>query len=256
MNAGRLEDKIVLIAGGATGIGAETCRLFSTEKPEGIVILDINRQEGEKIAAELTESGIPAVFFECDVSSEENWVQAVENSVRKFGRIDVLVNAFGVGGPLVRPPLAETTLEAWDKVFSINSTGVFLGMKHVIPEMIRTGGGSIVNISSVFGLVGTHKTTSYSASKGACRALSRTAAIQYAPSNIRVNAVFPGFTDTPMTKDIHSDPEIRKKRLSLTPLNRFARPVEIAAGILFLASEESSFMTGSELVIDGGMTAL
>ncbi len=256
MKNGRLTGKIILVAGGATGIGAETCRLFSTENPDGIAILDIKRPEGTKVAEELTETGIPSEFFDCDASAEQNWIQAVEKSVKRFGRIDVLVNAFGVGGPLVRPALTETTLDAWDKVFSINSTGVFLGMKHVIPEMVRTGGGSIVNVSSVYGLVGTQKTTSYSASKGACRALSRTAAIQYASSNIRINAVFPGFTDTPMTKDIHSDPEIREKRLSQTPLNRFARPVEIAAGILFLASEESSFMTGSELVIDGGMTAL
>jgi len=255
MRKGRLEGKVAIIAGGATGIGASTCHLFAKENPAGIIIADINEKESLALIQEIKGMGVKAEYMYCDVSNEEDWIATVKESVSLFGSIHVLVNSFGIGGPLVRPIVTETSLDAWEKTFKINSTGVFLGMKHVIPIMQKNNTGSIVNVSSVFGLVGTNKTTSYSASKGACRALSRTTAVQYASFNIRVNTVFPGFTETPMTKDIHADPEIRNERLSKTPLNRFAQPHEIAAGILFLASEESSFITGSELVIDGGMTA-
>src|SRR5262249_36192384 len=153
------------------------------------------------------------------------------------------------------PRLAEQTLEHWNKVMEVNATGVFLGTKSVIPAMQRAGGGSIINISSICGIVGSHANAAYHASKGAVRIFSKAAAIQYAPDRIRVNSIPPRLVDTPMTKPAHANPEIAKRRLEATPLGRLGTPADIAAGCLYLASEEASWVTGAELVIDGGMTA-
>jgi NAD(P)-dependent dehydrogenase (short-subunit alcohol dehydrogenase family) len=153
------------------------------------------------------------------------------------------------------PRLAEQTLEQWNLVMDINATGFFLGTKAAIPAMQRAGGGSIINISSICGIVGSHANAAYHASKGAVRIFSKAAAIQYAPDKIRVNSVHPGFVDIPMTKPGHSNPDVVRKRMEATPLGRFGTPADIAAGCLYLASDESSWVTGSELVIDGGMTA-
>ncbi len=253
----RLKGKSVLVAGGATGIGEAVCRLFCKEEPTYMVITDINDAAGSALAEELNASfSTEVIYRHLDVAKESDWVDTIAqwNEAGK-GSVDILANCFGVGGPLVRPKVADTDNDAWHKVMDINATGVFLGMKHVIPGMQKAGGGSIVNVVSIYGLIGPEFATSYAASKGAARSLTRTAAVQYAKDNIRVNGVYPGFTNTPMTKDIHNDPTIRANRLGQTPMARFAEPHEIASGVLFLASDEASFVTGAELAIDGGMTA-
>ncbi|MBI2563263.1 MAG: SDR family oxidoreductase, partial [candidate division NC10 bacterium] len=169
-------------------------------------------------------------------------------------RLNILVNNAGRSDP-TRPLVERTTEEAWDLMFAANAKGVFLGTKHAIPAMRRSDGGSVINVISIYALVGSPLGTAYSASKGAARAFTRTAAMQYAPEGIRVTSVFPGFVETPMTREVHAQPGVREERTALTPLGRLAMPEDIAWGILYLASDESSFVTGSELVIDGGMTA-
>jgi NAD(P)-dependent dehydrogenase (short-subunit alcohol dehydrogenase family) len=185
--------------------------------------------------------------------------------MKSYGRLDILCNIAGISGrdPKLNiqtsltagPRLAEQTLAQWNQVMEINATGVFLGTKAAIPQMIAAGGGSIINISSICGIVGSHANAAYHASKGAVRIFSKAAAIQYAPDKIRVNSIHPGFVDTPMTKPGHSNPDVVKQRMAATPLGRFGTPADIAAGCLYLASDEAAWVTGSELVIDGGMTA-
>jgi cyclopentanol dehydrogenase len=253
--AGRLEGKVAIVTGGASGIGAATSRLFVGEGARGVVIADVNETAGKTLEAELTRAGENVMFRNLDVTQEAQWTATIQAVLARYGRLDVLVNNAGRGGPISRPVVEETTEEAWDLMFAANAKGVFLGTKHAIPAMRQTGGGSVINVVSVYALVGSGLGTAYSASKGAARAFTRTAAVQYAAEGIRVNAVFPGFVETPMTRDLHAQPGVREERTALTPLGRLATPEEIAWGILFLASDESSYMTGSELVIDGGVTA-
>lgn len=263
MNTQRLAGKVAVVAGGATGIGAAICREFVRNGVAGLIIADTNVGGGTELAAALaaepaaasTAQATAVHFAKLDVTNETDWQRGIAEAEARFGGLDLLVNSAGIGGPLVRPQVTETTVEAWDKVLDINAKGVLLGMKHAIPAMKRRSGGAIVNIASVYALVGPEFATSYAASKGACRALSRAAAIQYAADKIRVNAVFPGFIDTPMTRDIHSQGPVRETRLALTPLGRFGRPEEIAYGVVYLCSDEAAYVTGAELVIDGGITA-
>ena len=255
MKSGRLFNKVAVVAGGASGIGEAACRAFAREGLAGLAIADINRKSGEALAAEIAASGCPATFEHIDAANEEDWSRLAPRVFERYGHVDILVNCAGVGGPLVRPAVENTEEDAWDRTFAVNAKGALFGMKHFIPVMRSSGGGSIVNVSSVYAIVGPRFATSYAASKGACLALSRTAAIQYAAENIRVNTVLPGYVNTPMTRDIHSQPEVREQRLAETPMGRFAEPHEIALGLLYLASDEASFVTGAELVIDGGMTA-
>ena len=205
------------------------------------------------------------MFAAHDVCNEAQWAAIVGQAEKTYGRVHILCNIAGISGrdPKMNiqtsltagPRLAEQTLEQWNRVMEINATGVFLGAKAAIPAMQRAGGGSIINISSICGIVGSHANAAYHASKGAVRIFSKAAAIQYAPDKIRVNSVHPGFVDTPMTVPGHSNPDVAAKRMEATPLGRFGTPYDIAAGCLYLASDESSWVTGSELVIDGGMTA-
>ena len=246
----RLEGKVALISGGARGMGAEEARLFAQEGAK-VVIGARMEEEGRKMEAEISEAGGQALFVRLDVTSEEEWRRAVEATVARFGKLDVLVNNAGI---LVRGTVEETTSETWDRVLDVNAKGVFLGTRAAIPEMRKVGGGSIINISSIAGLVGT-RNAGYSASKGAMRLLTKATAIQYAKEGIRCNSVYPGFIDTLMIEEIVTDPERRAGIIARTPLGRIGLPKEIAYGVLFLASDESSFMTGSELVIDGGWTA-
>ena len=250
---GRLEGKTAIVSGGASGIGEATCRLFAREGA-AVVIADVDEEGGARLAGELGD-GKRAVFEQLDVTVAADWARVVEGTLGRFGRLDVLVNNAGRGGPHARPTVEETTEEGWDLIFDINAKGVFLGVKHAIPPMRRGGGGSIINMVSVYAIVGDDFGTAYTASKGAVRALTRTAAVQYARDNIRVNGVFPGFVETPMTRELHSRPGVREKRVSMTLLGRLATPLDIAWGVVFLASDESAYMTGSELVIDGGVTA-
>lgn len=251
----RLDGKVAIVTGGASGIGAATSRLFAREGARGIVIADVNETAGRALEAELTQAGGNVMFRNLDVTQAAQWAEAIEAVLAQYGRLDILVNNAGRGGPISRPIVEETTEEAWDLMFAANAKGVFLGTKHAIPAMRRAGGGSVINVVSVYALVGSSLGTAYSASKGAARAFTRTAAVQYAAEGIRVNSVFPGFVETPMTRDLHAQPGVREERTAMTPLGRLATPEDIAWGILFLASDESSYMTGSELVIDGGMTA-
>lgn len=251
----RLAGKVAIVTGGASGIGAATCRLFAQEGARGIVIADVNEVAGKALEADLTAVGGSVVFRRLDVTQAGQWVETIEAAVARYSRLDVLVNNAGRGGPISRPVVEHTTEEGWDVMLAVNAKGAFLGTKHAIPAMRRAGGGSVVNVVSVYAMVGSSLGTAYSASKGAVRAFTRTAAVQYAAEGIRVNSVFPGFVETPMTRDLHAQPGVREERTALTPLGRLATPEDIAWGILFLASDESSYMTGSELVIDGGVTA-
>ena len=247
----RLEGKVALISGGARGMGAAEARLFAREAA-AVAIADVLEDEGREVEREITELGGGARFIKLDVTSEDDWRHAVEATVNEFGKLDVLVNNAAI---LRREQVLETTEQMWDQVMSVNAKGVFLGTKYAIPEMRRAGVGSIVNISSSAGITGSHQSAAYHASKGAVRIFTKAAAIQYAKDNIRVNSVHPGPIDTPMLAGADPDAASREARESQVPLRRFGRPVEVAYGVLYLASDESSYVTGSELVIDGGRTA-
>ena len=247
----RLEGKVALISGGARGMGAVEAKLFAKEGAK-VIIGDMLEDEGRKVEAEINESGGDCVFVLLDVSDEDAWRRAVNEAVSRYGKLDILVNNAGIYRAHI---VEETTVEEWDQVMDINAKGVFLGTKHAIPAMRQAGGGSIVNISSVAGLVGSKQTTAYTASKGAVRLLTKSTAIQYASEGIRANSVHPGTIVTPMTEGFLADDAMLEDRINRTPLKRLGRPEDVAYGALYLASDEASFVTGSELVIDGGRTA-
>ena len=254
----RLEGKVALITGAATGIegqtmgfGGASARLFAREGAR-VVLTDINESDGERTAAQIAESGGDVVFKRLDVTSERDWSEAIDATMSRFGALNILVNNAGTGA---RTTVEETTEEIWDSQMNVHAKGVFLGTKHAIPEMRRAGGGSIINVSSIFGIIGSGSSTAYHAAKGAIRIFTKAAAVQYAPDNIRVNSVHPGFALTPLTEEAFSDPELMAPRMASIPLGRLGNANDIANGILYLASDESSFVTGSELVIDGGVTA-
>ena len=249
----RIEGKIAIVTGGASGIGEATTRLFVSEGAK-VVIADIDDEKGNALEAELNHDGEVARYRQFDVTQENRWIEVVGEVMDTWGRLDVVVNNAGMSG-VGRARVEETTVENWDTVFAVNSTAVMLGTKTAIPAMRKNGGGSVVNVSSIFGIVGSPAGAAYHASKGAARTFSKAAAVQYATDNIRVNSVHPGFTDTPMTLDIHSQKEIRDAREKMTPLGRLGLPDDIAYGILYLACDESSWVTGIELVIDGGEIA-
>ena len=233
-------------------MGAAEARMFSREGAK-VVIGDLLDTEGRQVEAEINETGGECVFVHLDVTQESEWQRAVETAVSRFGKLDVLVNNAGI---VRRTSLEDTSIEDWDLVMAVNAKGVFLGTKAAIPEMRKAGGGSIINISSTAGFTGdTITQPSYNASKGAVRIFTKSAAIQYAKEGIRVNSVHPGAIDTLMAGERLTNPELQQRILDKTPLGRTAQPEEVAYGVLFLASDESSFMTGSELVIDGGWTA-
>jgi len=247
----RLEGKVALITGGARGQGAAEARLFAREGAK-VVIADVLDPDGISVAAEINELGGDATYVHLDVSSEADWQEAIAAAVSAYGKLDVLVNNAAIwrGGHVL-----ETDGEQWDAVLDINAKGVFLGTKLAIPEMRRAGGGSIVNISSTAGLVGSRTSTAYSASKGAVRLFTKSTAVQYGAEGIRANSIHPGPIDTAMGDQVWPDAGSREETIERTVLKRIGAPEDIANGALFLASDESSFMTGAELVIDGGLTA-
>jgi len=233
-------------------MGAVEARLFAREGAR-VVLGDVLDAEGRAVETDIGKAGGEAVYVHLDVTSEADWKSAVDTAVSRFSKLDVLVNNAGVGGP---GRVEEVSLAEWNRVMDINSTGVFLGTKAAIPAMRRAGGGSIVNISSQLGLVGVDNSSpQYQASKGAVRLLTKATAIQYASEHIRVNSVHPGPIVTPMTEARRRDPEIYKLTVSRIPIGRYGEPEDVAYGVLYLASDESSFVTGAELVIDGGWTA-
>ena len=248
----RLEGKVALISGGSRGMGAYEAELFVQEGAK-VVVGDVREDEGHSLVDKIIKSGGDAVFVRLDVTSETDWTAAVNEAANRYGKLDVLVNNAGVSA---RGSIEETSVEDWDRVMGINSKGVFLGTRSAIPEMRKAGGGSIINISSQLGLVGMGESSpQYQASKGAVRIFSKSAAIQYASEGIRVNSVHPVPVVTPMTEARRSDAEVRKRMISRIPLGRYGESEDVAYGVLYLASDESSFVTGSELVIDGGWTA-
>ena len=247
----RLQGKVALITGAARGQGAAEARLFAQEGAK-VVLADVTDQEGIAVATEIAEEGADAIYVHLDVTNEAEWEAAVIETVSKFGKLDILVNNAGIWR---RGHVTETSSEQWDSILDVNSKGVFLGTKAAIPEMRKAGGGSIVNISSTAGLVGSRTSAAYSASKGAVRIFSKSTAIQYASEGIRANSIHPGPIDTDMGDQVWPDATSREASISRTALARIGTAKDIAYGALYLASDEASFVTGSELVIDGGVTA-
>ena len=258
----RLEGKVALISGGARGQGAAEARLFAREGA-AVVFGDILDEEGLKLEAEIRELGGQVTYVHLDVTEPEQWENAVARAVESYGKLDILVNNAGIGstaaGGLDAPKIDGTTVEIWDRIMDVNSKGVFLGTKTAIPALRAVGGGSIINISSIAGMVGLSPGTgagaAYAASKGSVRLLTKSTAVQYGSEGIRCNSVHPGYIETAMTEQALSQPGVRDQRALETPIRRIGTVDDIANGVLFLASDESSFMTGSELVLDGGWTA-
>jgi NAD(P)-dependent dehydrogenase (short-subunit alcohol dehydrogenase family) len=246
----RLAGKVAMITGGASGMGRSEATIFAREGAR-VVVADLLEDEGKATA---TAIGDAARFVRLDVTSETEWQAAVAAAEREFGRLDILVNNAGISGTY-QPDLTST--EAWDRVMDVNAKGVFLGMKHAVPAMQRAGGGAIVNISSISGFAGQHGVhMAYNASKGAVRIMTKTAAVQWAADNIRVNSVHPGFMPAMRTSVGSANPEWRAKVLRAVPMKREGRVEEVAHAVLFLASDEASYITGTELVVDGGFLAM
>lgn len=253
---GRVEDKIALVTGAAHGIGRSTAVLLAREGAK-VAVTDVDTEACRDVVEEIEGVVGAARDWELDVSDEEQVRRVTEGVVEHFGGLDVLINNAGISG--ADRPTHELSLEEWEQVQAVNTRGVFLCTKHAIPHMKEAGGGSIVNLSSIYGIVSAPDIPSYHASKGAVRMMTKTDALFYAEDGIRVNSVHPGFIWTPLVEDyLESQGDVeegRRQLAELHPLGRVGEPEEIAHGILFLASGESSFMTGSELVIDGGYTA-
>ncbi|HJO59462.1 MAG TPA: glucose 1-dehydrogenase [SAR202 cluster bacterium] len=247
---GRLSGKVAIISGGARGQGAEEARLFASEGAK-VIIGDILDSEGIQVESEIVERGGQAKFVRLDVSIEDDWSKAVQLAISEYGKLDILVNNAGI---LLMKGVEDTSSEEWDYLHNINSKGVFLGSKAVISAMRESGGGSIVNISSIAGLIGS-RFSAYGASKGLVRTLTKSIAVNHGHENIRCNSVHPGIIDTDMVSEIIGSKEGRDLQLNRTPLNVIANSRDVAFGVLYLASDESRYVTGSELVIDGGITA-
>jgi len=248
----RLEGKVALITGAASGMGASMARVFAGEGAK-VVVADMLEDEGRRVVADITKANGAAIFRRLDVSNEAEWKATVEAALAEYGRLDVLVNDAGLSGSAVED-LFDTA--AWDLLMAVNARGVFLGMKFAIPVMKAQGSGSIVNISSISGVTGQHGVhIGYNASKGAVRTLTKAAAVQHGADNIRVNSVHPGLMPPMRSSGRTADPEVRAKMLRQVPMGRAGRPEEVANAVLFLASDEASYITGAELYVDGGYLA-
>ena len=254
----RLEGKVALITGAAAalpgelmGFGGAAAHLFVREGAK-VVITDIRGELGEEAAAALREAGGDVRYLHLDVTSASQWMEAIKATLSTYGKLDVLVNNAGISVAARVEDLSEAD---WDAELSVHAKGVFLGTRAAIPAMRAGGGGSIINISSIMGIVGSPTSPAYSAAKGAIRIFTKSTALQYARENIRVNSVHPGYADTPMTREVFAPERVREALLRRTPMRRLGTAEDIAWGIVYLASDESAFVTGSELVIDGGMTA-
>lgn len=248
----RLDGKVVIITGAASGQGAEEVRLFAQEGAK-IVATDVQESLLNELVFSINEQhGEVAIALKHDVANEQDWIDAVDMAVKAFGKVDILVNNAGVSGRI--HDLESITLEEWNFVMNINALGNFLGMKYVVPKMKENNSGSIINISSIAGINGYGMLTPYAASKGANRLLAKGGANQLGPDNIRVNSIHPGFIDTPMIEQYTSKEEARSFLESQIPLRRLGKPIDVANAVLFLASDESAFITGTELIIDGGQS--
>ncbi len=247
----RLKDKVALISGGARGMGAVEAELFASHGAK-VAMGDVLIEEGQMTAAKIVEQGGEAHFQPLDVTDEGQWASIVEETVSRFGRVDVLVNNAGI---YRIAPIEQTSVDMLRQILEVNVTGVFLGTRAVIPQMRKQGGGSIINISSTAGLAGSANSSAYQASKGAVRIFTKSTAIEHVGAGIRANSVHPGVIDTDMIAELLSDPEERRMRIESVPLKRVGTAMDVAYAVLYLASDESSFVTGAELVVDGGKTA-
>jgi NAD(P)-dependent dehydrogenase (short-subunit alcohol dehydrogenase family) len=249
----RLDNKVALITGGASGMGASMARIFAGEGAR-VVVADMLDDEGNKLVLEIVHANGAAIFRHLDVTSEAEWQGAIAATLAAYGKLDILVNDAGISGSAV-DDLFDTA--AWQRLMAVNATGAFLGMKFAIPEMKKAGGGSIVNISSISGVTGQRGIhVGYNASKGAVRTLTKAAAVQHGRDNIRVNSVHPGLMPPMRTSGRTADPAVRAKTLESVPLRRAGRVEEVANAVLFLASDEASYITGTELYVDGGFLAV
>ena len=251
----RLTGKVALVTGAASGLGAATAQRLARD---GAAVLLTDREAaGEAVALSIVGEGGKAAFRRHDVTCNDDWAAAVEQAVSDFGRLDILVNNAGVAGG--RHDLMDHEYAAWRHILAVNLDGVFLGLRHAGPRIAASGGGSVINLSSILGKVGLAGAAAYCASKGGVTLLSKAAALEWAPLGIRVNSVHPGFIDTPMVSNALADRddgnEMRVALMAAHPIGRFGVPREIADAIAFLASDEASFITGAEIVVDGGFTA-
>jgi NAD(P)-dependent dehydrogenase (short-subunit alcohol dehydrogenase family) len=246
----RLADKVAIISGAASGMGAATARMFAREGAK-VVIADRLEHEGRQVALSLGDAGR---FETLDVTVEADWEAVVAATTKAFGKLDILVNNAGISGS-AEQDLYST--DAWHRIMAVNATGVFYGMKHAVPAMRASGGGSIVNLSSVAGIIGSMGIhMAYNASKAAVRLMTKSVAVQHAADNIRANSVHPGMMPPMRTSGRTADPATREKRLSVVPMRRAGEVDEVAHAILFLASDEASYITGSEIHVDGGAIAI
>jgi len=249
----RLPDKVAIITGAASGMGAATARRFATEGAK-VVVADVLEEDGRKVVADITGAGGTAVFMKLDVTNEANWNKVVADTAAKFGRLDILVNNAGISGSATNNLLDP---ELWTRVMGVNATGVFLGTAAAVPQMQKNGGGSIVNFSSISGVVGqTMVHMAYNASKGAVRTMTKSTAVQFGKDRIRCNSVHPGLMPPMRTSGATADPAVRSKMLRAVPLGRAGEVDEVANAVLFLASDEASYVTGTELYVDGGYLAM
>jgi NAD(P)-dependent dehydrogenase (short-subunit alcohol dehydrogenase family) len=250
----RLKDKVAIVTGAASGMGAATARRFAKEGAK-VVVADMLEAEGKEVAASINAANAgSAVFMKLDVTDEAGWNKVVEETVKKFGKLDILVNNAGISGSATNN-LLDT--ELWKRVMKVNADGVFLGIAACVPEMQRNGSGSIINLSSISGVVGqTMVHMSYNASKGAVRTMTKSTAVQFGKDRIRCNSVHPGLMPPMRTSGATADPATRAKMLKSVPLNRTGEVDEVANAILFLASDEASYITGAELYVDGGYLAM
>jgi len=248
----RLDGKVAIISGAASGMGAATARRFAKEGAK-VVVADMLEDDGRKVVADIVTANGAAVFMTLDVTNEADWQRVVDDTVARYGKLDILVNNAGISGSAVSD-LLDT--EAWDRLLAVNGRGVFLGTKYAILAMKKSGGGSIVNLSSISGNAGQTMThMGYNASKGAVRTLTKSTAVQFGADGIRANSVHPGLLPPMRTSGATADPEVRAKMLKGVPLRRAGEVDEVANAILFLASDEASYITGAELWVDGGYLA-
>lgn len=253
----RVEGKVAIVTGGALGIGRAAARMLAHEGAK-VAVTDIKDEEGQAAVDEIMAVGGVAGYWHLDVADEDNVGRVFDAVAGEFGAIDVLVNNAGIAG--ANKPTDALTRGEWEQVINVNVTGVFLCTKHVIPFMRRAGGGSIINLSSIYGIIGAADIPAYHASKGAVRLMSKNDALLYAKEKIRVNSVHPGYVWTPLVEELGREApggieEFRRQLDQRHPLGHVGEPDDIAHGIVYLASDESKFVTGSELVIDGGYTA-
>jgi NAD(P)-dependent dehydrogenase (short-subunit alcohol dehydrogenase family) len=249
----RLAGKVALVSGGASGMGQSEATIFAREGAR-VVVGDVLEAEGRDVADRIVKAGGQARFVRLDVTDERSWQDAVAAAVAAFGKLDVLVNNAGISGTFDPDTLS---VSAWDRLMDVNAKGVFLGMKYAVPAMERAGGGAIVNISSISGFAGQDRVhMAYNASKGAVRIMTKSAAVQFGKHGIRVNSVHPGIMPPMRTSKASADPVWRERSLRHVPLKREGRVEEVAYAVLFLASDEASYITGTELVVDGGYLAV